>query len=506
MKTTVFFLLALLSVYSFCFAIDLPAPIENGKIAVTLVYDRIIDGIEFNSANLDRCLRNHLDYYLWHKGWDYEFVDNDTTVRDDFRYRLQMKVKASFKSKKIRSINGVDTRETKYGGFLKIETDISLVDLENNNRIIISRRRTKSETGKEWVRLADGSFMPPELAMIEPPDFVIKEHLSNALSFLPSYKPVTKKLKWDIPVYLVLDKRIRIRQKEFEDGDVYLALQYISRSLQRQFGFGLKVVELGDLTVDAVSFNGISGLFDRLLENEPFRRDTLTIAIFDPDLPEGFYERTRPSRIGVSDLGRQISLTARLAPPNPETSEWAAFLNGQLMLHEIGHLLGAIHVSDLNSIMNPTTAWVSSDLFDPLNYQIIKRGRGLGLPANSVGEYLNLITDCLDNSDYGLADYPEVFFSYISLNYFKLRYNSFGGGDSGRAVPYAVTGFQMYLLNRNKTARDNFYRALACDPDQASIHYYLSKTTDGRLSEYHLKKSAEMGFYKAINEITRLRQ
>ncbi|RKX31544.1 MAG: hypothetical protein DRP46_03110 [Candidatus Zixiibacteriota bacterium] len=115
MKTTVFFLLALLSVYSFCFAIDLPAPIENGKIAVTLVYDRIIDGIEFNSANLDRCLRNHLDYYLWHKGWDYEFVDNDTTVRDDFRYRLQMKVKASFKSKKIRSINGVDTRETKYG-------------------------------------------------------------------------------------------------------------------------------------------------------------------------------------------------------------------------------------------------------------------------------------------------------------------------------------------------------------------------------------------------------
>jgi len=505
-----FFLLIIFSLYPCVRADDSILPVERGKIAVVISFENKTEGIEYNNANLAACLKNHLDYILWYNGWDYDITDtglsNESIINLGCRYRLDLKVKASFKSLKIQAVNGGKNKKGNYTGLLSAKLALSFFDLKEDNRPILENHKVSGKSRTKWVRLPDGEYMSSDRTIPEPPDFVIKRLLSRALDFLPSYKPRHLNLKGDIPVYVLLDKHITATWQEFEKSDVYLSLLYTSRSLQRQFGFGLKISGYDEMTVGGITFDDIQRLFDRQLKPVSRRPDTLTVAIFDPINPERFYSRVAPSRIGLSDLGRQVSLMARLLPPDNETSDWGALINGQLILHEIGHLFGAVHVSDLKSIMNPYTTWVSSDRFDPLNFGIVKQCRRGNLPVKSVAAYLTLVADRIDQSGYGLADYPPFFFSYVNLNQYKLRDSDYGGTDVGRAIPYAAIGYRMYLLKDYAAARDFFYKALACAPTQAAIHYYLSKTTSGKLSEVHLNKSAAMGFYRALHDIEKSHQ
>ncbi|UCD94206.1 MAG: hypothetical protein JSU69_10645 [Candidatus Zixiibacteriota bacterium] len=78
---------------------------------------------------------------------------------------------------------------------------------------------------------------------------------------------------------------------------------------------------------------------------------------------------------------------------------------------------------------------------------------------------------------------------------------SFGDEGVGKAIAFAEQGYRQYLLKDHQTARDLFYMALACDSAQGAVHQYLSRVTSGKLAELHLRKSSELGFYRAIHEI-----
>ncbi|PKK83757.1 MAG: hypothetical protein CVT49_06985 [candidate division Zixibacteria bacterium HGW-Zixibacteria-1] len=489
-------------------------PLQKGKLLINIKYNEIISGPEYNTENLDQSLRNHLDFYLWSRGWDFEFVPKDAAGKIDSvikagavsgaQYLLNIDVTPTFKTAKVRTNSDTGNKKIKYGGFLELELAVSLKNLTSGQMWPESRNVT-CESRKEWVRDGDG-FLSSDQTLPEPPDYVIMRALSEALEFLPVSEPVILYSKQDIPLYMILNTAAADQWDNKDVSDVRLALAYASRSLQRQFGIGLRPVGFGRLMDDSVSFEGIQRFFNLLLKTEPKRPDTFTIAVFDPVHPEDFFKRVQPSRIGLSDLGRHFSLVSRLQPPNEDVAKWISCMNGQLLLHEIGHLMGAIHVSDLHSIMNPVTAWVASDQFDILNRRIIEARRPAGFSNGNVKDYLKLIADALDNSGYGLADYPAVYFSYININRFMLQRDTFGEDGVGQSIPYAVAGMQMYLIKNLESARDNFYKALVRDTSQASIQYYLSKVTSGKLSELHLKKAAEMGYYRAINELSRAGQ
>ncbi len=182
------------------------------------------------------------------------------------------------------------------------------------------------------------------------------------------------------------------------------------------------------------------------------------------------------------------------------TSEWKGFLNGQLLLHEIGHLLGAVHVSDINSIMTSRAVWVSSDLFDPLNDYVIRTTCRQGRQYQEITEYLGVVIDCINETGYKLSDYPGHFFSYINPNKEIMKSGLFDGDGIEKSIFYAVKAYGHFILKEYETARDDFYKALVCDSTQGAIHYYLSKVTSGPLSDLHLRKSAEIGYYGAVHE------
>jgi hypothetical protein len=388
----------------------------------------------------------------------------------------------------------------KYPGALKIKLSGSYHDLKTPEKAV-EAGTFQFESGDDWVESPPGSANPVRIGRPEPADFVIKRLLSQALGFLPALERPEREVETEIPVNLLVDMRLTAADSAGEQGDIHTAVEYASELLRRQFGYSLKICDRSYFASEAVPLTGTKLVFRTLVETEPTGNDTMTLAVFKPDSAEQFYLTDRTLHVGLSDMSRQILMIADLEAPNRATREWKAFLNGQLLLHEIGHLLGAVHVSDINSVMTPRATWVSPGQFDSLNADIIRAGRAAGVPSMRVAEYVGFIAEAIKSNGYNLCDYPQVFFSHINLNREQFQDRSFGDDGVGKAIPYAERGYRRYLMRDYETARNLFYMALACDSTQGAVHYYLSEVTSGKLAELHLRKSSEVGFYRAIHEI-----
>jgi hypothetical protein len=235
----------------------------------------------------------------------------------------------------------------------------------------------------------------------------------------------------------------------------------------------------------------------------PKRKDTVTIGIFEPDEPIQFYQVGFAEQIGLSDLASRNILIASLSPPNREIMEWKAFQNGHSILHEAGHMLGAMHVSDLNSIMNTHTTWVGATEFDRLNSLVIESYLKNGKSKNSVTSYLEFLVEAIEQTGYKQSDFPAFFDGYMEINKLTAEDLKFSADGFGESINYAIDGYRELLDKNSDSAKSCFYRALVYDSTQGATHYYMSKATSGSISELHLKKAAELGFYKAIFELVR---
>ncbi len=466
---------------------------EKGKMAIFIKPIKMKDHIEFSGENLTNCLKNHLDYYLWYRGWDYRFIQTDS-ITDIKRLSLQ----ASYS--RYRYLLYLETDASFKKGRIEINLKFSFIDLKSGIKII-DRQSVKGESQRNWVDIPGKSATDINFLLYEPPDYVIKRILPEALTFLPAYEREIETGRNNLPVYLVIDQKLKQDSTDYNSNMLFTALDYASKSLRDQFDIELKICGTEYIRANSLSFSHIQPLFKSLLATLPKRKDTITIGIFKPEQPERFYQAGFSDQIGLSDLARRNILIADLSPPNRSTSQWKAFLNGHSILHEIGHLLGAMHVSDLNSIMNTHTTWVSSSHFDVLNLFIIKFYRKSTRPTKGVTDYLEYLVDCINRTDYKQSDFPAFFHSYMKAN--KRETRDFGPSNFAKSIRYAVDGYDQ-LLNKNlDSAKDYFYTALVCDSTQSATYYYLSKATTGLLSEKHLRKAADLGLYKAVFELVR---
>ena len=486
------------------------ASVAGNRLAVYLYPVKTSDESRPYAENINECLSNHLDYYLWRKGWDFEFLRPDSRRKSEtaiqqldagaFDYLLHIEPEADIKSIRLSSRQNEPTR---YAGRLRIKAHFSIRKLGPTDSTL-ENRWFETRASDSWIEMPD-SLATQGMAMApEPPDFVVKRLLSKALASLPSLTRKRSALSEKVPLFIVVDSRIFNDWWNRSDSDIIYATEYASHCLERQIGFGLEICGKSYITAPEVGFSGISALFKAFLENQSQRIDTLVVGFYRPNDMVEFYRNSGNIQIGISELGRQTSLLAELLPPNKETSEWNVFLNGQLILHEIGHLLGAVHVSDIQSVMTLRTEWVSSIRFDTLNHYLIANGYKDKKQLSGIARYLDFLASAIETTGYKLSDYPAVFFSYLNLNRRGIMNNDFGKGIFRASIPYAARGYMQYMAGNPAFAEELFYKALAGDPGQGSIHYYLSGVTKGESSLYHLKKAAEIGYYEAILERRRI--
>ncbi|SYZ74690.1 hypothetical protein TRIP_C90318 [Candidatus Zixiibacteriota bacterium] len=504
----IFYYVAALFLILYSIAETQALPSDFGRDTLTIL-------LKFPQKNLDKlypgniaaCFESHLDYWIWERGLKCNILEVEKEPKWDkmpdgspapfSRYIMYIEVKPKFtlvKADKSES-RAKDGRQPHINLELKIK--LSLLD-RSAGHLLIDHEQFQDAS---LPRMIADSVVPDSLQLPEPPDFVVKRIISRALGILPRLPRDEREPAKVIPIRLMVDSHIYNDIEHGGDSAMVAALEYASYRFNRQFGIGLKVAAKNFFTIPDVSFGDIESLFRSFSRQFPSQGDTLTVGVFRPKSPLEFYMQGQTQQIGSSELGRRVALVAQLEMPDTSLPEWDIFLNSQLMLHEIGHLLGAVHVSDIKSIMVRRTTWVGSFDFDKLNGVMIKATLDDTPRYTGVKDYLALLTGTIDSTGYLLADYPSIYFSYVNLNRKELAGAVFGNSPFARSIPYAVDGYRQYLLRNSKDAFEFFRLALNGAADQGAIHYYLARVSDGKESRRELKRAAKIGYFDAVYDL-----
>ncbi len=484
--------------------IEAPQPTEV-NVTVTGNFDDKFGILD----DLRRCLINHVDFLLWEWGWDYTIDDSILSGLDresiqsvnagNFRYAFNIDLRA-----KMIPLNERNRNAKKKEYFINypllsgLAISLTLKDLESgttayHNSIVV-------DAMADWVTLpgADDFADSPE-----PPDNMVKRGLSQLFADLPYFARPEDLPEKEISLYLVLDQECQRDTSGYIRKVLDEAVEFASHSFLRQFGWGFKVQGISFMEMPGANLKAMEKNHYTVMRRLQPAMNCLIATLFVPRDPQNYYNRGMSFHVGLSNIGKHHMITAYIPAPDTSLSEWDPFINGLLILHEAGHLMGGVHVYEDASIMYPQSPWVASWQFDRLNRDIIERILDNDYPLKRIETYLELVMSSLERTEYNRVDCGEFLWEFARVNPGFKWPDEVADSDIRRAAGHSLAGLTFLKSGQKEEARQSFYKALALAPKQGAIHYWLSKATEGELSRIHLRESAELGFSDAVFDLMR---